>query len=168
MSQIEENSINSIEEVEKIIPKNKIEVNVKRPLTAYFLFCQEKRKKFYEESGGKKINPRTLGQLWQNLSPERKRPYQEMYKKNKKEYDDLVSKLKKIKNSATKEKGEGDDDDDIDDANAKTEKEKKKRKRKVKAKTNKEDNRKYNIQACNCGECDDCKKKKTKKTKKKE
>ena len=72
MSQIEENSINSIEDVEKIIPKKKIEINIKRPLMAYFLFCQEKRKKFNEESCAKKINPRTLGQLWQNLSPEKK------------------------------------------------------------------------------------------------
>ena len=158
----EENSINLKKEIEKVIPKNKLSYTIKKPLTPYFLFCKEKRKEYKDKHPGKKIMAKTLGQMWQALTEEQKKPYIDQYTKEKEEYDILVTKLNQIReksnrSSLNKEPTSG--------SNTEDEEEDKRPSRKVKVKTSKEEQDELSKKVCNCGRCDDCIKNKKKKQK---
>ena len=171
----EENITNSPYELPARKTRRKPKVNIKKPLTPYFLFCQDKRQEYEEQNQKQKLKPKELGQMWHSLSEEEKKPYIERYNIAKKEYDETVAKLRELmkkanKDKKNKQKSESDEEDSVsadssneDDANKKTQP-----KAKRKAPTKKEDNKKNNTKSCNCGECDDCKKKKRKKKSPKE
>ena len=184
----EENINNSKIEIKKKIHR-KYNVSIKKPLTPYFLFCQEKREE-YQKVSDQKLDVKTLGELWRKLPEEKKKPYKEKYEIAKAEYDQKIEKLKsmipKIKKDKNKKAKNNDDekeeeeeendnasDDDEADiiendeySNESTTINKKKNKtrkaKKAKAKTNKLQHEKDNLKACNCGECDECKKTKKK------
>lgn len=187
----EENINNSKIEIKKKIHR-KYNVSIKKPLTPYFLFCQEKREE-YQKVSDQKLDVKTLGELWRKLPEEKKKPYKEKYEIAKAEYDKKIEKLKSMipkikkdknkkgkKNDEENEEEENDNDNDnaSDDdeadiiendeySNESTTINKKKNKtrkaKKAKAKTNKLQHEKDNLKACNCGECDECKKTKKKK-----
>ena len=131
---------------------------MKSQLTAYFLFCNEKRKEFFAQTGGKK-KLKCRGNYGTTLSW-KKKPYQDKYNENKKEYDTLVSKLKKLSENANKNVDEDNDKDITSDEAHKHAKQK--RNRKVKVKSSDDYIRRNNSYSCNyaSNECDECKKKK--------
>jgi len=76
--------------------KKKDENKPKRPITSFFIFSNENRKKVAQNNKG--VAPtgisKKLGEMWENLDPEEKEPfeteakeYSQIYKKEKEQYD---------------------------------------------------------------------------------
>ena len=135
--------------VKKCVKKQKEKQIIKRPLTAYMLFCSKIR----NQEKDKKISVRELGEKWNKLSELEKKLFVEQYELNKREYDKTKAELEK--NKSEEEEKEGNDEDEDEEASEEDEDEKKKN-HKVKAKTKKHHIIKNNKLPCNCGTCDDC------------
>ena len=127
--------------------KNLINLNsIKRPQTAYFLFCSKMREKNQNTSDSKRLTAKELGKMWKNLPEKERKKFHDQYEKEMKEYHKKIEELKKS------EEEESFNEDDNDNKFSK-----------VMAKTKKSQNFKNKYQECNCGECDDCKIRKKKK-----
>ena len=96
----------------------------KRSLTAYLLFCKEKRDEVKSENKDKKMTEITsiLGNMWSDLSEKKKKPYEEKAAKLKAEFDaDKEEKAEKKVEKKSKKgvKGvveeETQQDDDVED-----------------------------------------------------
>ena len=72
--------------------KEKKEGEPKKPQTAYFLFCADKRK----ENKDKKWSAKELGDLFKGLSEEEKNKYKKAHEDLMKEYEKEIKKNKKI------------------------------------------------------------------------
>ena len=153
----QENIDNSIEEQKKNTRTRRAIPPVSRPLTAYFLFCKDKRAEFGKQDDGKKLTPKTLGKMWRDLSSQKKKVYIDKYKSLKKSYDEIIERLKQ-----DKKKEDDEEETEIESSKKSTEEKPQKKTRKIKAKIRKEDEDKSNMIACNCGNCDECKVKKKK------
>ena len=150
----------------KSVKKQKEQQIIKRPLTAYMLFCAKIR----NQEKDKKLSPWELGKKWNTLSELEKKPFVEQYELSIKEYDKAKAELEK--NKSEKKEGEDNDKDedvkgedeeasDLDEEEASEEDEdEKKKNHKVKAKIKKQHINKNNKLPCNCGTCDDCVKRK--------
>jgi len=101
----------------KASPANKI----KRPLSAYFLYCNNKRDKVRAENPGASVGEiaKILGAKWKSISDERKANYMKQAAELKAEYDAKVAKAggaakapggKKAKAAAASEKDADDDE----------------------------------------------------------
>ena len=132
-------------------------LNVRRPLTPYFLFCQDQRAENVKNGDGKKLTAIELGKKWRNLSPDKNNFYVNKYLNSKKAYDALIKRINEEK------KGKDEDSEETENESDNSSEEKlKKRPAKKKAPPKKEDNMKSTIRACNCGKCDNCKNKRKK------
>ena len=109
-------------------------------MSAYLLFCADKR----AENKDKKLSAKELGQMYGDLPDNKKDEY-------KKRYEDAVKKYEKELAAFNEKNTESEE-----------ESEPKKENKKKKAKTSKADQKKNNKKACNCGKCDECKKNKKK------
>ena len=139
-----DNEIREVKVIKKRIKKKK-KIIPKRPMTPYFLFCQEKRQEYINSDNQRKLTAKELGSMWKNLPDEQKNSFIKQYEKDKKKYEEDKQKLKE--KSEEEEEDDDDDDSEVDQmSNIK----------KAKAKVSKEQNEKYNKIPCNCGECDDC------------
>ena len=145
-----DNEIREVKVIKKRIKKKK-KIIPKRPMTPYFLFCQEKRQEYINSDNQRKLTAKELGSMWKNLPDEQKNSFIKQYEKDKKKYDEDKQKLKE-----KSEEEEDDDDDDNDDNDDDSEVDQMPNIKKAKAKVSKEKNEKYNKIPCNCGECDDC------------
>ena len=112
--------------------KEKIEGQPKKPQTAYFLFCADKRK----ENKDKKLSAKELGEMFSNLPEAEKDKYKKAHDELMKKYEEEMALFKKNNPEEEKEK-----------------------ENKKKAKPSKSDQKKSNKKACNCGKCDECKQK---------
>ena len=112
--------------------KEKREGEPKKPQTAYFLFCADKRK----ENPEKKYAAKELGEMYANLPEGEKNKYKKMADDAHQKYEEELALFNK--NHPEEEK---------DSQN------------KRKAKPSKSDQKKNGKKACNCGSCDECKKK---------
>ena len=121
----------------KRVKKKKANISLKKPLSAYMLFCVEKR----AQEKDRKYNAKDLGKMWNKLSEEEKKPYFDRFELEKKKYELLKAELE---NKSDDEESNEEDEDE------------KNKNHKVKAKTKKAKNRKNNNIPCNCGTCDDC------------
>lgn len=72
----------------------------KKPANAFFMFCQHQRASIQEEyfkDTGEEISHQDLtkcmAQQWNNLSPEHKKRYYDLYEKEKEKYDEEVKNL---------------------------------------------------------------------------
>ena len=140
-----DNEIREVKVIKKRIKKKK-KIIPKRPMTPYFLFCQEKRQEYINSDNQRKLTAKELGSMWKNLPDEQKNSFIKQYDKDKKKYEEDKQKLKE-KSEEEEEDDDNDDDSEVDQMpNIK----------KAKAKASKEKNEKYNKIPCNCGECDDC------------
>ena len=119
------------EKSDKKQKKEKREGEPKKPQTAYFLFCAEKRK----ENTDKKLSAIELGEMYTKLSDAEKDKYKKMHDESMKKYEEEMALFKKNNPEVEKEE------------------------EKKKAKPSKDDQKKNNKKACNCGSCDECKKK---------
>ncbi|XP_024528573.1 high mobility group B protein 6 [Selaginella moellendorffii] len=70
---------------------------IKKPLSSYFLWCNDQREKVRAQNpnAGIKELSSIFGELWKSVSEEEKKPYEEIYQKNKEEYLKLVGKEKR-------------------------------------------------------------------------
>ena len=118
--------------------------SIKRPQTAYFLFCSKMREKTQ-----KSLSAKELGKMWVDLPEKEKKKYRDQYEKNMKEY---LKKLEELNKSDKEEESSNEEESNN-----------KYKFSKVMAKTKKNQNFKNKYQECNCGECDDCKIRKQKK-----
>merc|ERR1719238_2003263 len=59
----------------------------KRPMTAYFLFMNEKREEWADEDMAFTAIGKKAAALWGNMSEGKKKKYNDMYQKNRKAYD---------------------------------------------------------------------------------
>ena len=62
----------------------KSEYCIKRPQTAYFLFCQEKREELIKKGDESKLTAKELGAMWKKLSESKKSLIKSIMKKRKK------------------------------------------------------------------------------------
>ncbi len=71
----------------------------KRPLSAYFFYIQERREALKKEkpSLDNKELIRTMGEEWNKLSDEEKKPYSKMAENDKKRYQDELKAYEKKK-----------------------------------------------------------------------
>ena len=111
--------------------KSKSKSAIKKPLTNFMLFAQDEREE-NEKEGGDPLTLKEIGKRWKKLSKSKKKMYQDIYEKNRLEYEEKITKSKK----------NDDDDDDSDN----------KKKTKSKSKSNKNSKKK-----CDCGKCAFCK-----------
>ncbi|XP_057421825.1 high mobility group B protein 6-like [Lotus japonicus] len=77
------------QETEKEGKKNKKEkdpLKPKHPMSAYFLFTNERRAALLAENMKVLEVPKVTAEEWKNMTEEQKRPYEEMAKKNKENY----------------------------------------------------------------------------------
>ena len=73
---------------------NRVNMNIRRPLTPYFLFCQDKRAEHVKNGEDKKLTAIELGKKWRNLPPNEKRSYENKYLNSKKAYDALMRRIR--------------------------------------------------------------------------
>ena len=135
----------------------KRKLDIKRPQTAYFIFCSKQRELAKKNISNEKLNAKQLGIMWKKLSDIQKEPYIEQYKEEKKKYDLLKQELQK--------KNEDDSDEEEEEKEEKKEKPKEKQKSKNKksnVKTKKSQVINNNKKVCNRGKYDYCKKNKLK------
>ena len=71
--------------------KEKREGEPKKPPTAYFLFCADKRK----ENKDKKMSAKELGEMFSKLSQEEKDKYKKMFEESMKKYEKEMEEFKK-------------------------------------------------------------------------
>ena len=71
----------------------------KRPLSAYFFYIQERREALKKEKPNldNKELIRTMGEEWNKLSDEEKKPYSKMAENDKKRYQDEIKAYEKKK-----------------------------------------------------------------------
>ena len=119
------------EKSDKKQKKEKREGEPKKPPSAYFLFCADKRK----ENKDKKLSAKELGEMYTKLSEEEKDKYKKMHDESMKKYEEELALFNKNNPEVEKEKED-----------------------KKKVKPSKDDQKKNNKKACNCGTCDECKK----------
>ena len=81
---------------------NRINMNIRRPLTPCFLFFQDKRAEQVKNGDGKKLTTIELGKKWRNLSPDEKRFYENKYLNSKKVYDALMRRIRDTKKKKRK------------------------------------------------------------------
>ncbi|KAL3021574.1 hypothetical protein AAZX31_05G200800 [Glycine max] len=77
------------QEAEKEGKKNKKEkdpLKPKHPMSAYFLFTNDRRAALVAENKNFLEVPKITAEEWKNMTEEQKRPYEEMAKKNKEKY----------------------------------------------------------------------------------
>ena len=83
--------------------KSKSKSAIKKPLTNFMLFAQDEREE-NEKEGGDPLTLKEIGKRWKKLSKSKKKMYQDIYEKNRLEYEEKITKSKK----------NDDDDDDSD------------------------------------------------------
>ncbi|RDY03949.1 High mobility group B protein 13, partial [Mucuna pruriens] len=66
--------------------KEKDPLKPKHPMSAYFLFTNDRRAALIAENKNFLEVPKITGEEWKNMTEEQKRPYEEMAKKNKEKY----------------------------------------------------------------------------------
>ncbi|KAL5552367.1 hypothetical protein UlMin_002543 [Ulmus minor] len=92
----------------KKIKKEKDPLKPKQPMSAFFLFTNERRADLVAEKKSVTEISKITGEEWKNMSEEQKRPYEEEAKKNKEKYMEEmgVYKQKKEEEAASLEKDE--------------------------------------------------------------
>lgn len=84
---------------------SKKESKPKRGLSAFMFFCNEKRPEVKEKYPDMKFGEvgKKLGEMWNNLSDDKKEPYKQKALKDKERYSNEMSKLKggKIKSPSS-------------------------------------------------------------------
>ena len=80
--------------------KEKREGEPKKPPSAYFLFCADKRK----ENKDKKLSAKELGEMYTNLAAEEKDRYKKIYDESLKKYEEDMALFKKNHPEEEKEK----------------------------------------------------------------
>ena len=78
---------------------------LKRPTTAYFLFCSKQREELKKKGEDKKLTAKELGAMWQKLSDTKKKPFIEKYELEKKKASKAKGKCKKSQNEKNKSNG---------------------------------------------------------------
>ena len=126
------------------------EIRLKRPNTPFFIFCSKFREMHKKANDTKKYTAKELGKIWKDMSDIAKSEYIDEYKKNKREYDLRIKKLKEIIEQPS-------DDEDEEEDEETTDKIKTNKNEKTKAETLKSDILNNNRKPCNCGKCEDCK-----------
>ena len=73
----------------------------KKPLTGYLHFCQERRSKLSEKYPDMKMTELSskLGKLWKSLPANKRKPYEEMYAKDRDRYDAEMEEYNASKDS---------------------------------------------------------------------
>lgn len=91
----------------------------KRPPSAFFLFCADRRPKIKAENPGLSIGDtaKKLGEMWNGLTPEEKQPYEKNAAKMKDKYDKELSvyRTKGTVVSASAAAAADDDDEEEED-----------------------------------------------------
>ena len=93
---------------------------MKRPLSAFFLFCQERRVtlKAEEPSLGMGAQTKKMSEEWKAMDAKKKKKYEDLNEKDKKRYEDEVAakgapkKKKKVVTSGGGSGGSGAGDDE--------------------------------------------------------
>ena len=90
---------------EKKATKKKDPNAPKKPKTGYFLFCDEHREQAKQKAGGKSASEvsKVLGEMWNELTLEQKKPYNDKYKKSLEGYNTRMEEYKKNKPSSEEE-----------------------------------------------------------------
>ena len=73
----------------------------KKPLTGYLHFCQERRSKLSEKYPDMKMTELSskLGKLWKSLPANKRKPYEDMYAKDRDRYDAEMEEYNASKDS---------------------------------------------------------------------
>ncbi|XP_030643755.1 high mobility group protein B2a isoform X2 [Chanos chanos] len=90
----------------------------KRPPSAFFIFCSDKRPDVKSKNPGISIGDvaKKLGELWSKLSPKEKSPYEQKAQKLKEKYDkDLAAYRSKGKGDKAEPADDDDDEEEEDD-----------------------------------------------------
>ncbi|GAA0142070.1 hypothetical protein LIER_35510 [Lithospermum erythrorhizon] len=100
-----------VQETEKAIKKSKKikdESKPKHPISAFFVFSNERRASLFSECNNVKEFAKIAGEEWRNMTEEQKAPYEEIAMKNKEQYveDMKVYKQKKEEEEANLKKEE--------------------------------------------------------------
>ena len=69
---------------------------IKRPISAFLMFCCEKRKDIHKESLSLVESSKILSQMWKSMTEADKQPFVEMSNKDKQRYTDELSRIGKI------------------------------------------------------------------------
>ncbi|XP_010055848.2 high mobility group B protein 6 [Eucalyptus grandis] len=77
--------------------KEKDPLKPKQPMSAYFLFSNERRPALVAESKTVLEVAKITGEEWKNMSEKKRRPYEEMAKKNKEKYMEEMEAYKQMK-----------------------------------------------------------------------
>ncbi|CAJ2676473.1 unnamed protein product [Trifolium pratense] len=88
------------QETEKDNKKNKKEkdpLKPKHPMSAYFLFTNDRRAAIRADNKGLMEVSKITSEEWKNMTEEQKRPYEEMAKKNKEKYAEEMEAYKQKK-----------------------------------------------------------------------
>ena len=75
--------------------KSKSKSAIKKPLTNFMLFAQDEREE-NEKEGGDPLTLKEIGKRWKKLSKSKKKMYQDIYEKNRLEYEEKITKSKKM------------------------------------------------------------------------
>ena len=73
-------------------------IGMARPLTPYFLFCEDMRK------GGKTIPAKDMSKKWKKMKKDEKEKYLDEYNKAKSKYDKFVEEVYGVKPNEKEEK----------------------------------------------------------------
>lgn len=99
----------------------------KRPPSAFFLFCGDRRPKIKADHPGLSIGDtaKKLGEMWNSLTPEEKQPYEKNAAKMKDKYDKELSvyRTKGTVDSASAAAPADDDDEEDEDEDEEDEEE---------------------------------------------
>ena len=66
---------------------------LKRPLSAYMLFCSKQREELKKKGDDKKLTAKELGAMWNKLSETKKKPFFDKFEAEKKKYEKLKDEL---------------------------------------------------------------------------
>ena len=66
---------------------------LKRPLSAYMLFCSKQREELKKKGDDKKLTAKELGAMWNKLSETKKKPFFEKFEAEKKKYEKMKDEL---------------------------------------------------------------------------
>ena len=66
--------------------RNKLIDNLKRPQTAYFLFCSKTREEYKKRGDDKKLTAKELGEMWRNLPDSQKKPFKDKFEEAESRY----------------------------------------------------------------------------------
>eukprot|EP00455_Lapot_gusevi_P021975 TRINITY_DN22924_c0_g1_i1.p1 TRINITY_DN22924_c0_g1~~TRINITY_DN22924_c0_g1_i1.p1 ORF type:complete len:316 (+),score=83.31 TRINITY_DN22924_c0_g1_i1:65-1012(+) len=90
---------------------------IKKPTTAYFAYCKEKREEVKAQYNleGKEVTTK-LGELWRKMTDEEKKPYEDLVKQDKERYEREVQEKKlELESKGSSAAAAGDEDVENDD-----------------------------------------------------